>query len=68
MPPPISPLPGEIMRDGHTSLLFASHALPEVELRHRVAVIDAGRLRSEAISVLNRPLLFAETFFRLTGR
>jgi sodium transport system ATP-binding protein len=38
-------LKSEIMRDGHTSLLFASHTLPEVELlADRVAVIHAGRL------------------------
>src|SRR5207249_1421974 len=38
-------LKSEILRHGQTSLLFASHTLPEVELlADRVAVIHAGRL------------------------
>ncbi len=38
-------LKSEILRCGQTSLLFASHTLPEVELlADRVAVIHAGRL------------------------
>jgi sodium transport system ATP-binding protein len=65
-------LKSEILRNGHTSLLFASHTLPEVELlADRVAVIDAGRLlacdspsnlkRSTGVSSLE------EVFLRLTG-
>ncbi|MGB7283777.1 MAG: ABC transporter ATP-binding protein [Candidatus Acidiferrum sp.] len=38
-------LKSEIMRGGETTLLFASHALSEIELlADRIAVIDAGRL------------------------
>jgi len=38
-------LKAEILRRGETTLLFASHALSEIELlADRVAVIDAGRL------------------------
>jgi ABC-type multidrug transport system ATPase subunit len=38
-------LKSEILRTGNTSLLFASHTLPEVELlADRVAVINAGHL------------------------
>jgi ABC-type multidrug transport system ATPase subunit len=65
-------LKSEILRRGQTSLLFASHTLPEVELlADRVAVIDAGRLlacdspsnlkRSTGVSSLE------EVFLHLTG-
>jgi ABC-type multidrug transport system ATPase subunit len=63
----------EILRHGRTSLLFASHALPEVEfLADRVAVIDAGRLLAcDTPSTLKRSTGSAtleEAFLRLTGR
>jgi len=62
----------EIMRDGHTSLLFASHALPEVELlADRLAVIDAGRLLAcDTISALKRTTgtsSLEDVFLRITG-
>lgn len=63
----------EILRQGRTSLLFASHTLPEVEfLADRVAVIDAGRLVAcDTPSALKRTTGAAsleEVFFRLTAR
>jgi ABC-2 type transport system ATP-binding protein len=63
----------EILRRGHTSLLFASHTLPEVEfLADRVAVIDAGRLLAcDTPSTLKRSTgssSLEEVFLRLTGR
>lgn len=63
----------EILRRGNTSLLFASHTLPEVEfLADRVAVIDAGRLLAcDTPSTLKRSTGSAsleEVFLRLTGR
>lgn len=62
----------EVMRDGHTSLLFASHTLPEVELlADRVAVIDAGRLLAcDTLSALKRATATSsleDVFLRLTG-
>jgi len=63
----------EILRQGRTSLLFASHTLPEVEfLADRVAVIDAGRLLAcDTPSTLKRSTgseSLEEVFLRLTGR
>jgi len=65
-------LKSEILRYGQTSLLFASHTLPEVELlADRVAVMDAGRLLAcEAPSTLKLKTgasSLEEAFFRLTG-
>ena len=61
-----------ILRDGHTSLLFASHTLPEVELlADRVAVIDAGRLLAcDSLSTLKLSTgtsSLENVFLRLTG-
>ena len=63
----------EILRQGRTSLLFASHTLPEVEfLADRVAVIDAGRLLAcDTPSALKQGTGCAsleEVFFRLIAR
>jgi ABC-type multidrug transport system ATPase subunit len=63
----------EILERGRTSLLFASHTLPEVEfLADRVAVIDRGRLLAcDSVSILKRRTGSAsleEVFLRLTGR
>ena len=61
-----------VLRDARTSLLFASHALSEIELlAHRVAVIVRGKL----IAFDSVPALLAKTrasnleqaFFQLTG-
>jgi ABC-type multidrug transport system ATPase subunit len=65
-------LKSEVLRDGHTSLLFASHTLAEVELlADRVAVIDAGRLLAcDTVSMLKRGAgasSLEEAFLRLTG-
>ncbi len=64
--------PSEVLRDGRTSLLFASHTLAEVELlADRVAVIDAGRLLAcDAVSKLKLSAgssSLEEVFLRLTG-
>jgi len=63
----------QILRRGGTSLLFASHPLPEVEqLADRVAVIDAGRLLAcDTVANLKRSTgaeTLEEVFLRLTGR
>lgn len=63
----------EILRRGQTSLLFASHTLPEVELlAHRVAVIDRGQLLAcDTLSTLKLSTgagSLEEVFLRLTGR
>jgi sodium transport system ATP-binding protein len=65
-------LKSEVLRRGHTSLLFASHTLSEVELlADRVAVIDAGRLLAcDTVSTLKRSSgssSLEEVFLRLTG-
>jgi ABC-type multidrug transport system ATPase subunit len=65
-------LKSEVLRHGQTSLLFASHTLPEVELlADRVAVIDAGRLLAcDTLSTLKRSTgasSLEEVFLRLTG-
>jgi ABC-type multidrug transport system ATPase subunit len=66
-------LKAEILRPGRTSLLFASHTLPEVEfLADRVAVIDAGRLLAcdtpSALKNSTGSASLEEVFLRLTGR
>ena len=65
-------LKSEVLRDGRTSLLFASHTLAEVELlADRVAVIDAGRLLAcDTVPTLKRNAgasSLEEVFLRLTG-
>lgn len=62
----------EILGRGETSLLFASHNLPEVEmLADRIAVIDAGRLLAcESLAALKHRTGAAsleDAFLRLTG-
>ena len=66
-------LKAHILKPGATSVLFASHTLPEVEaLADRIAVIDGGRLIAcDAPSALLRRTAAAtleEAFLRLTGR
>jgi len=61
-----------VLRHGQTSLLFASHTLPEVELlADRVAVVDAGLLLAcDTLSTLKRSTgasSLEEVFLRLTG-
>jgi ABC-type multidrug transport system ATPase subunit len=63
----------DVLQRGRTSLLFASHTLPEVELlADRVAVIDAGLLLAcDTPSALKRTAgvsSLEEVFLRLTGR
>jgi ABC-type multidrug transport system ATPase subunit len=63
----------EVLRRGDTSLLFASHTLPEVELlADRIAVIDAGRLLAcDTLAALKRntgTAFLEDAFMRLTGR
>ena len=62
-----------VLRRGDTSLLFASHTLPEVELlADRIAVIDAGRLLAcDTLAALKRTTgatTLEDAFMRLTGR
>src|SRR5580658_3899157 len=66
-------LRSEVLRRGDTSLLFASHTLPEVELlADRIAVIDAGRLLAcDTLAALKRntgTAFLEDAFMRLTGR
>jgi sodium transport system ATP-binding protein len=66
-------LKSEVLRGGHTSLLFASHTLAEVELlADRVALINAGRLLAcDSVSNLKRGTgasSLEEVFLRLAGR
>jgi ABC-type multidrug transport system ATPase subunit len=66
-------LKSEVLRRGDTSLLFASHTLPEVELlADRIAVIDAGRLLAcDTLATLKRTTGTAtleDAFMHLTGR
>jgi len=66
-------LTSEVLRRGDTSLLFASHTLPEVEqLADRIAVIDAGRLLAcDTLATLKRSTGTAtleDAFMHLTGR
>jgi ABC-type multidrug transport system ATPase subunit len=66
-------LKSEVLRRGDTSLLFASHTLPEVELlADRIAVIDAGRLLAcdtlAALKHTTGAATLEDAFMRLTGR
>ena len=66
-------LKAEVLRRGNTSLLFASHMLPEVELlADRVAVIDSGRLLAcdtpSTLKLSTGAASLEEAFFRLTRR
>jgi ABC-2 type transport system ATP-binding protein len=66
-------LKAEILRKGKTTLLFASHTLPEVEfLADRVAVIDAGRLLAcdspSTLKLSSGASSLEEVFLRLTGQ
>jgi ABC-type multidrug transport system ATPase subunit len=66
-------LKSQILRTGDTSLLFASHTLPEVELlADRIAVIDKGRLLAcdtlTALKHRTEASTLEEVFLRLTGR
>jgi ABC-type multidrug transport system ATPase subunit len=65
-------LKSEILRRGETSLLFASHTLPEVELlADRVAVIHSGRLlvcdTPSALKHHTGAASLEEVFLSLTG-
>jgi ABC-type multidrug transport system ATPase subunit len=65
-------LKSEVLR-GDTSLLFASHTLPEVEiLADRIAIIDAGRLLAcdtlAALKHTTGAATLEDVFLRLTGR
>lgn len=65
-------LKSEILRRGETTLLFASHALSEIELlADRIAVIDAGRLLAcGSLTELKHRTATAsleDAFLRLTG-
>ena len=62
----------EVLRNAKTSLLFASHALSEIELlAHRVAVIDRGQLVAfdtvPALLARTKTASLEQAFFRLTG-
>ena len=66
-------LKSEVLRRGDTSLLFASHTLPEVELlADRIAVIDDGRLLAcdtlAALKQTTGAATLEDAFMRLTGR
>jgi len=63
----------EILRGGETTLLFASHALSEIELlADRIAIIDSGRLlASGSLNELKNRIGAASleaAFLSLTGR
>jgi ABC-type multidrug transport system ATPase subunit len=63
----------QLLARGDTSLLFASHTLPEVELlADRIAILDEGRLLAcESLAALKQQTSAAtleEVFLRLTGR
>src|SRR6202043_2476254 len=63
----------EIVQGAGTSLLFASHTLPEVELlADRIAVIHDGRLLAcDTLAALKRATgadTLEDAFLRLTGR
>ena len=63
----------QILRRGDTSLLFASHTLPEVELlADRIAILDQGRLLAcDSLAALKQrtgAATLEEVFLRLTGR
>ncbi|HZS72677.1 MAG TPA: ABC transporter ATP-binding protein [Candidatus Acidoferrum sp.] len=66
-------LKSEVLRGGTTTLLFASHTLPEVELlANRIAIIDAGRLLAcDTLTALLRrtgAATLEDVFLRVTGR
>jgi ABC-type multidrug transport system ATPase subunit len=66
-------LKSEIVQGGHTSLLFASHTLSEVELlADRLAIVDRGRLLAfdtpDALKAYTASNTLEETFLRVTGR
>jgi ABC-2 type transport system ATP-binding protein len=63
----------DVLQRGATSLLFASHALPEIELlANRVAVIDKGRIlacdTASALKHRTDSTTLEGVFLRLTGR
>jgi ABC-type multidrug transport system ATPase subunit len=63
----------QILGSGTTSMLFASHTLPEVEaLADRIAIIDRGQLLAcDSVSALLRRTsaqTLEQAFLRLTGR
>ncbi len=65
-------LKSEILRGGETTLLFASHALSEIELlADRIAVIDAGRLLAcgslHELRQRTGAASLEDAFLRLTG-
>src|SRR5262249_43719793 len=65
-------LKSELLRRGATTLLFASHSLPEIELlANQVAILSHGQLLAfDSPSVLKQKTSSAtleEAFFRLTG-
>jgi len=64
-------LKAQILQSGNTSLLFASHTLPEVELlADRIAVIDRGRLLAfdtpAALKAQAQNATLEDVFLRLT--
>jgi len=65
-------LKSEILQRGETTLLFASHTLPELELlATRIAIIDAGRLLAcdtpPSLKQRTRCSTLEDVFLRLTG-
>jgi ABC-type multidrug transport system ATPase subunit len=63
----------QVLSRGDTSILFASHTLPEVELlADRIAILDGGRLLAcESLPALKQrtgAATLEEVFLRLTGR
>jgi len=65
-------LKSELLQRGTTSLLFASHSLPEIELlANRVAVLSQGRLLAldtpSALKQKTSSTTLEDAFFRLTG-
>jgi len=65
-------LKSRILQPGATSLLFASHSLPEIELlAHRVVILKKGRLIAldspAALIQQTNSHSLEEAFFRLTG-
>lgn len=66
-------LKSEVLQRGATTLLFASHTLPEVELlADRIAIIDSGRLLAcdtlSALKARTGTSTLEDAFLRLTGR
>jgi ABC-type multidrug transport system ATPase subunit len=65
-------LKSQVLKRGATSLLFASHSLPEIELlASRVAILKQGRLIAfdspAALKHKTRSNSLEEAFFRITG-